>query len=205
MTPRAMPIEKLLTLNQEWNSNPLTLTVLHFVKLTFIIVKISSTLLPHNVYKTAIRSFVRTHLNSSLFSVPTLDVNEIYPEVSSLKDPELQSAQLAARARFLPDYTVRATTNLEYLRISAEHYLLARRLTVWVTKLHPQGKFPVHFFPFSPLMIHRGHTKMNCRCRVAGLHRLSMGCFTRSMAADLVSRPGIETDVTDIPFFSSAM
>ncbi|VDO05875.1 unnamed protein product [Rodentolepis nana] len=66
-------------------------------------------------------------------------VNDIYPEVSTLKDPELQSAQLAARARFLPDYTVRATTNIEYLRITAEHYLLARRLTVWVTKLHPQG------------------------------------------------------------------
>ncbi|KAM7540054.1 hypothetical protein Aperf_G00000028796 [Anoplocephala perfoliata] len=66
-------------------------------------------------------------------------VNDIFPEVSSLKDPELQSAQLAARARFLPDYTVRAATNIEYLRITAEHYLLARRLTVWVTKLHPQG------------------------------------------------------------------
>ncbi|VUZ41177.1 unnamed protein product [Hymenolepis diminuta] len=65
-------------------------------------------------------------------------VNDIYPEVSTLKDPELQSAQLAARARFLPDYTVRAATNIEYLRITAEHYLLARRLTVWVTKLHPQ-------------------------------------------------------------------
>uniref|UniRef100_A0A5K3EZ15 CNNM transmembrane domain-containing protein n=1 Tax=Mesocestoides corti TaxID=53468 RepID=A0A5K3EZ15_MESCO len=65
-------------------------------------------------------------------------VNDIYPEVSSLKDPELQSAQLAARARFLPDYTVRAVTNVEYLRITAEHYLLARRLTVWVTQLHPQ-------------------------------------------------------------------
>nr|CDS15879.1 metal transporter cnnm2 [Echinococcus granulosus] len=66
-------------------------------------------------------------------------VNDIYPEVSTLKDPELQSAQLAARARFLPDYTVRAATNIEYLRITAEHYLLARRLTVWITKLHPQG------------------------------------------------------------------
>ncbi|EUB63721.1 Metal transporter CNNM4 [Echinococcus granulosus] len=65
-------------------------------------------------------------------------VNDIYPEVSTLKDPELQSAQLAARARFLPDYTVRAATNIEYLRITAEHYLLARRLTVWITKLHPQ-------------------------------------------------------------------
>ncbi|KAM3176299.1 hypothetical protein ACTXT7_006794 [Hymenolepis weldensis] len=67
-----------------------------------------------------------------------MNVNDIYPEVSTLKDPELQSAQLAARARFLPDYTVRAATNIEYLRITAEHYLLARRLTVWVTKLHPQ-------------------------------------------------------------------
>lgn len=69
-------------------------------------------------------------------------MNDIYPEVSTLKDPELQSAQLAARARFLPDYTVRAATNIEYLRITAEHYLLARRLTVWVTKLHPQGNPP---------------------------------------------------------------
>ncbi|VDK35178.1 unnamed protein product [Taenia asiatica] len=71
-------------------------------------------------------------------------VNDIYPEVSTLKDPELQSAQLAARARFLPDYTVRAATNIEYLRITAEHYLLARRLTVWVTKLHPQGEFRIN-------------------------------------------------------------
>lgn len=68
------------------------------------------------------------------------DVNEIYPEVSTLKDPELQSAQLAAKARFLPDYTVRAVTNIQYLRITAEHYLLARRLTAWVTKLHPHGR-----------------------------------------------------------------
>ncbi|VDL91027.1 unnamed protein product [Schistocephalus solidus] len=66
------------------------------------------------------------------------DVNEIYPEVSSLKDPELQSAQLAAKARFLPDYTVRAITNIQFLRITAEHYLLARRLSAWITKLHPQ-------------------------------------------------------------------
>ncbi len=83
------------------------------------------------------------------FFVPT-DVNDIYPEVSSLKDPELQSAQLAAKARFLPDYTVRAVTNIQYLRITAEHYLLARRLTAWVTKLHPQGKLP----PFPNLLTH---------------------------------------------------
>lgn len=81
------------------------------------------------------------HLRSDPLIISfSIDVNDIYPEVSSLKDPELQSAQLAARARFLPDYTVRAVTNIEYLRITAEHYLLARRLTVWVTKLHPQGK-----------------------------------------------------------------
>ncbi|BHF59959.1 Metal transporter cnnm2 [Sparganum proliferum] len=66
-------------------------------------------------------------------------VNDIYPEVSTLKDPELQSAQLAAKARFLPDYTVRAITNIQFLRITAEHYLLARRLSAWITKLHPQG------------------------------------------------------------------
>ncbi len=81
------------------------------------------------------------------------DVNDIYPEVSSLKDPELQSAQLAAKARFLPDYTVRAVTNIQYLRITAEHYLLARRLTAWVTKLHPQGKLPPSR-PFPNLFTH---------------------------------------------------
>lgn len=80
-----------------------------------------------------------------------VDVNDIYPEVSTLKDPELQSAQLAARARFLPDYTVRAATNIEYLRITAEHYLLARRLTVWVTKLHPQGEFGINTLCFGHL------------------------------------------------------
>ncbi len=92
------------------------------------------------------RHRLKLHLS---FFFPT-DVNDIYPEVSSLKDPELQSAQLAAKARFLPDYTVRAVTNIQYLRITAEHYLLARRLTAWVTKLHPQGKLPLTLPPVPP-------------------------------------------------------
>lgn len=45
-------------------------------------------------------------------------------------DPSIQSARLASEARFLPDYTLKACSNLQYLKISAEHYLLARRLTV---------------------------------------------------------------------------
>lgn len=65
-------------------------------------------------------------------------VNEIFHELSENSDPSFQSARLASEARFVPDYMLKATTNLQYLRITAEHYLLARRLSI----LHQRaGKF----------------------------------------------------------------
>ncbi|CAL8097788.1 unnamed protein product [Calicophoron daubneyi] len=57
-------------------------------------------------------------------------VNTIFPDLTENMDPSVQSARLAAEARFVPDYLVKACTNIQYLRITAEHYLLARRLTV---------------------------------------------------------------------------
>ncbi|VDP74790.1 unnamed protein product [Echinostoma caproni] len=57
-------------------------------------------------------------------------VNELFHELSDSTDPSLQSARLASEARFVPDYLLKATTNLQYLRITAEHYLLARRLSI---------------------------------------------------------------------------
>ncbi|VEL07186.1 unnamed protein product [Protopolystoma xenopodis] len=56
-------------------------------------------------------------------------VNELFSQLSDSTDPSIQSAKLATEARFMPDYTVTAQTNLQYLRITAEHYMLARRLT----------------------------------------------------------------------------
>ncbi|CAH8552360.1 unnamed protein product [Dicrocoelium dendriticum] len=56
-------------------------------------------------------------------------VNAIFPEISDKTDLARCSAQLATEARFVPDYTLRAVTNVQFLRITAEHYLLARRLS----------------------------------------------------------------------------
>ncbi|CAH8580048.1 unnamed protein product [Schistosoma rodhaini] len=66
-------------------------------------------------------------------------VNELFPNPSENMDPSVQSARLASEARFLPDYTLKACSNLQYLKISAEHYLLARRLTV----LHQRASLPL--------------------------------------------------------------
>ncbi|CAH8575559.1 unnamed protein product [Heterobilharzia americana] len=65
-------------------------------------------------------------------------VNELFPNLSDNMDPSIQSVRLASEARFLPDYNLKACTNLQYLKISAEHYLLARRLSV----LHQRATLP---------------------------------------------------------------
>nr|CAH8852610.1 unnamed protein product [Trichobilharzia regenti] len=65
-------------------------------------------------------------------------VNELFPNLSEIMDPSVQSARLASEARFLPDYDLKASTNLQYLKISAEHYLLARRLSI----LHQRANIP---------------------------------------------------------------
>ncbi|CAH8576884.1 unnamed protein product [Schistosoma haematobium] len=75
-------------------------------------------------------------------------VNELFPNPSENMDPSIQSARLASEARFLPDYTLKACSNLQYLKISAEHYLLARRLTVLHQRasspLDVTGKYPIN-------------------------------------------------------------
>ncbi|KAK4470257.1 hypothetical protein MN116_005829 [Schistosoma mekongi] len=75
-------------------------------------------------------------------------VNELFPNPSENMDPSIQSARLASEARFLPDYTLKACSNLQYLKISAEHYLLARRLSVLHQRanlpLDVNGKYPVN-------------------------------------------------------------
>ncbi|XP_018651728.1 putative annexin [Schistosoma mansoni] len=75
-------------------------------------------------------------------------VNELFPNPSENMDPSVQSARLASEARFLPDYTLKACSNLQYLKISAEHYLLARRLTVLHQRaslpLDVTGKYPIN-------------------------------------------------------------
>ncbi|OON15021.1 hypothetical protein X801_09185 [Opisthorchis viverrini] len=74
-------------------------------------------------------------------------VNAIFPDLCDKSDPTVHSARLASEARFVPDYSLKAVTNLQYLRITAEHYLLARRLSIVHQKAAPHSNqhSPVNF------------------------------------------------------------
>ncbi|TPP59918.1 Metal transporter cnnm2 [Fasciola gigantica] len=74
-------------------------------------------------------------------------VNEMFHELTENANPSLQSARLASEARFVPDYLLKATTNLQYLRITAEHYLLARRLSILHHRAATMNNLPVTSCP----------------------------------------------------------
>ncbi|KAF8570901.1 hypothetical protein P879_03774 [Paragonimus westermani] len=67
-------------------------------------------------------------------------VNAMFPELSEKADPAMCSARLASEARFVPDYLLKAVTNLQYLRITPEHYLVARRLSAVIVRLANSSK-----------------------------------------------------------------
>ncbi|TPP64137.1 Metal transporter CNNM2 [Fasciola gigantica] len=70
-------------------------------------------------------------------------VNEMLHELTENANPSLQSARLASETRFVPDYLLKATTNLQYLRITAEHYLLAHRLSILHRRAATMNNLPV--------------------------------------------------------------
>ncbi|KAA3679475.1 metal transporter CNNM [Paragonimus westermani] len=67
-------------------------------------------------------------------------VNAMFSELNEKADPAMCSARLASEARFVPDYLLKAVTNLQYLRITPEHYLVARRLSAVIVRLANSGK-----------------------------------------------------------------
>ncbi|KAF6772460.1 hypothetical protein AHF37_09335, partial [Paragonimus kellicotti] len=83
-----------------------------------------------------IRAFV-SHANELTNSD---GVNVMFPELNEKADPAVCSARLASEARFVPDYLLKAVTNLQYLRITPEHYLVARRLSAVILRLANSGK-----------------------------------------------------------------